>query len=107
MNENISVSTGNDDKPLLHNANSEFEDITVVESDHNWNGTKIKANSLSLSLQKENQLTSKILPIIDNRENKVSLVCMVKFFSKFSMCAIHMLNSFKYLKISENTFLNN
>ncbi|VBB31674.1 unnamed protein product [Acanthocheilonema viteae] len=70
--DNDKVSTGNNDKPLLHNANSEVEDITIVENDHNWNGTKIQSNSLASSLQQERQLTSKILPVINNQENKIS-----------------------------------
>lgn len=52
--------------------NSGLEDITIVENDHNWNGTKIQINSLASSLQYQHQLASKILPVTSDQENKVS-----------------------------------
>lgn len=99
-NTRISISTDDNDgvdndRPLLRSVNSEFEDMTIVENDHNRNGTEIQINSLialslsSSSLQPKQQLTSRILPVFNNQENKVSLICMVNFFS--DMCWLNLL----------------
>ncbi|EJW82758.1 hypothetical protein WUBG_06333 [Wuchereria bancrofti] len=60
----------NDDKLLLHSANSELEDITIVDNDHNSDGTKIRINSLPSSLKYQHQLTSKIQSVNSNQENE-------------------------------------
>ncbi|CAG9536223.1 unnamed protein product [Cercopithifilaria johnstoni] len=81
MNRNIKISvrTGDNDgidndKPLLHDADNQLEDITIVENDHSWNGTEIQINLSALPLQQEHQLTSKILPVINNQENQDQII---------------------------------
>uniref|UniRef100_A0A0R3RKD7 Col_cuticle_N domain-containing protein n=1 Tax=Elaeophora elaphi TaxID=1147741 RepID=A0A0R3RKD7_9BILA len=76
--ENDEGDDDDNDKSLLHNANSGFEDITIVENDHNWNGTKIQINPLAPSLSREHQLTSKIHPVNNKQENKGQLINLTR-----------------------------
>ncbi|VDO67116.1 unnamed protein product [Onchocerca flexuosa] len=74
----------NDDKPSLQITNNGLENLTTGYNDHNWNETKIQINSLTLQQHSDQinrqQLTSKILPITSNHENKVNLVYLINFF---------------------------
>ncbi|VDK67808.1 unnamed protein product [Litomosoides sigmodontis] len=80
-NDGISDNDGvHSDRPLLRSINGEFEDITIVENDHNGNRTEIQMNSLtplllsSSSLPPKQQLTSKLLPVFSNQENKGRII---------------------------------